>query len=205
MDVGDYLTSRVSVPEGTGSTAATYLAVHPDGTTSSGAGVTGDGGLTFTANVALVAAGWGRTTWTVTGPGAGVQHSRWFVTAAPTGWGVWPPSIMDLRLDMQRDGQVDVTDQALEQVLSAAISYVQDVKRDRVNFGLGDESESGRSDPVYRYILGTLRLAERWHSRRLSLDGLLNMGDQGAARVGSGDIDIDRMLRIGRFAPSKFA
>lgn len=205
MDVGDYLSTRVSVPEGTGSTAAAYSIVHPDGTTSSGTGSTADGGLTFSATVLLAAAGWGRTTWTVTGPGAGVQHSRWFVAAAPTAWGVWPPSIADLRLDMQRDGQVDVSDQALEQVLSAAIDYVQDVKRGRINFGTGEESESELADPEYRYILGTLRYAERLHQRRMSPDGLLNMGEMGSARVGSGDLDVDRLLRIGRFGPATFA
>jgi hypothetical protein len=42
-------------------------------------------------------------------------------------------------------------------------------------------------------------LARRWYSRRDTPDGLVQAGELGLFRIGSGDRDIDRLLRIGQF------
>jgi hypothetical protein len=47
--------------------------------------------------------------------------------------------------------------------------------------------------------LGTVRLAARWHNRRRSPDGMLDMGELGNARIPTGDPDIERLLGIARF------
>ena len=205
MDVGDYITSTVAVAQGTVATAATYVMVMPDGNTASGSGSTADGGATFTAQQLITAAGWGRTRCKNRGPGAGLKHRGWFVRPAPTGWGVWPPSLADLKLDMTRDAQKDTSDQALTQVLDTAIQFVIDRKAGLINFHEGDESESELADPDYTLILGTLRLAESWHAMRGAQLGVLDLGELGATRVSSGSPVADRLLKLGRYAPALFA
>lgn len=60
-------------------------------------------------------------------------------------------------------------------------------------------------DPTEDLFLGTIRLAHRWHVRRRSPDGLVNMSDLGTARVPSFDPDIERLLGIGRYSGPVFA
>ena len=48
--------------------------------------------------------------------------------------------------------------------------------------------------------LGTVRLAGRWYTRRRSPDGLIATADFGASRIPSFDADIERLLKIGRYA-----
>lgn len=62
-----------------------------------------------------------------------------------------------------------------------------------------------RRAPTPDLHLGTLRLAGRWHTRRRSPDGLVAMAELGAARVPSFDPDIERLLKIGRYARAVFA
>lgn len=66
-------------------------------------------------------------------------------------------------------------------------------------------SAAGRKAPTPDLILGTLRLAGRWHTRRRSPDGLVSMAELGAARVPSFDPDIERLLKIGRYRGAVFA
>jgi len=204
--IGSYLTSTLSVPEGDVGTAAAYVAVFPDGSTQAGSGTGGP--TSFEAVIGpMPSSGWGLTAWTVTGPGAGAQRSRWFVTPSPTAYGVWPPTINDLKLDLSRDGQKYTSDEQLEMDLSAAIAYVRDRKSWQFDIGAeSPESDSGSLlTPDADFILGTIRLAGRWHARRRSQDGTINMGEQGIGRVAAYDPDIERMLRMGRKAPMSFA
>jgi hypothetical protein len=111
----------------------------------------------------------------------------------------WPPDLAALKVDL-RIGRDDVRDDdVLGTELAAAVAYVERVHVGRYNFS--GEPVSALPAPGPDLTLGTLRLAGRWKTRRRSPDGLVEMGEMGSARVSSGDVDIDRLLRIGRFAP----
>lgn len=96
-------------------------------------------------------------------------------------------------------------DAALQVVLAAAIAYVEDVKDDDYDFTVPHPVAATLPEPTARINLGTLRLARREDERRKSPDGLVNMGELGSNRVSTGDIDIDRLLGIGRFVGMRFA
>jgi hypothetical protein len=201
---GSYLLT-LSVPEGDNTTFAVVAVRDPAGELVSPAPTpTGSGGGTaWSAALTVDMAGWWIATWTVTGAGTGVKSSRFYVTATPTGFGTWPPCLSDLKTDMgDRDEQDDSKDGPLSMVLDAAIAKVRDLKGDVFDLG-GESAESGGelADPDADLILGTLRLAARWHTRRGSTDNLVSLGDAGSAVVPSYDSDIERLLRIGRFAP----
>lgn len=108
----------------------------------------------------------------------------------------WPPKVDDLKADIGVDDSRD--DARLKTVLDAAVAFVQRV-RPKFNYDASPLSELPA--PTDDLVLGTLRLAGRWHTRRRSPDGLVQMAELGAARVTSFDPDIDRLLRIGRHAP----
>ena len=109
----------------------------------------------------------------------------------------WPPTLDALKQDM---GISDVRDDdRLQTVLDASVSFVERVRGDDFNFG-GDLG-SDLPDPSADLILGTLRLASRWHTRRRSPDALIQMAEMGASRVPSFDPDIERLLGIGRHSP----
>lgn len=118
----------------------------------------------------------------------------------------WPPTLDEMLIDMGLDPETVNAERAarLQPMLDAAVAFVERVR------------------PVYRYDqtvaaqfelpgvpadhkTGTIRLAVRWDTRRRSPDGLIAMAELGATRVTSYDVDIDRMLQIGRFAPMVFA
>jgi hypothetical protein len=119
----------------------------------------------------------------------------------------WPPTLAELKVDDGNDGSRG--DAKLSQELEAAVAYVERVRRRQVDF-TGDltdpELEAAfmvRPDADLR--LGTIRLALRWHARGRSPDGMVASPETGSVRVSSGDSDIDRMLRIGRYARPAFA
>jgi hypothetical protein len=114
----------------------------------------------------------------------------------------WPPSIQDVKTDASIDTSVD--DDRLQIVLDAAVAYVQRV-RPRFNYDADTLLSDTVPDPTDDLWLGTVRLAGRWHSRRRSVDGLVDMGEMGAGRVPSVDPDIERMLGIGRYVKAAFA
>lgn len=109
----------------------------------------------------------------------------------------WPPTLDELKSDMKIDTVDTRDDVALQQMLDASVSFVERV---RPRFDYASDPLSAYPRPSADLALGTLRLAGRWHTRRRSPDGLVAMAELGNARVPSFDPDIDRLLRIGRFA-----
>ena len=201
---GTYILS-LSVANGDVTTSASVLVVDPAGATPT---VTPTGSdESWEAVVSVATAGWWLATWTVTGAGQGVKSQRFYVTPTPTAWAVWPPCLADLKADAGRavDDQDDTEDGALAMVLDAAIVKVVELKGDSFDLDDDPEGESGesgvRAAPDSALILGTIRLARRWHDRRRSPDGSAVMaGELGTARIPAFDPDIERMLRIGRYS-----
>jgi hypothetical protein len=113
----------------------------------------------------------------------------------------WPPVLDELKEDLRSRGEdpvaLDVDDDRLQTVLDASVSFV---RRVRPRFNYDADLDSTFPDPTADLVLGTVRLASRWHTRRRSPDALIEMGELGASRVPSFDPDIDRLLRIGRHA-----
>lgn len=116
---------------------------------------------------------------------------------------VWPPTVAEMKIDKGVPDDDTRDDDEYERMLDAAIEFVRRVHAGRYN----TEDESGSELPVpgADMVLGTIRLALRWQTRKRSPDALVAMGELGQGRVPSFDPDIDRMLRIGRFAPSVLA
>ncbi|TDD98900.1 hypothetical protein [Jiangella asiatica] len=110
----------------------------------------------------------------------------------------WPPTLDELKDDLKITDDRD--DERLTRVLDASVFFVERVRARDYNFGGG--STSTKPDPAgdASLILGTIRLAGRWHARNRSPDGLVMMAEAGSGRVPSVDPDIDRLLRIGRHA-----
>lgn len=115
----------------------------------------------------------------------------------------WPPDLAALKGDLNIPSNDERDDSHLQLQLDAAVAFVETVHDGRYNFD-GDVLVDLPA-PNAGIRLGTLRLAGRWHTRRRSPDALIQMGELGAARVPSFDPDIDRLLRIGRFAPAVIA
>lgn len=116
---------------------------------------------------------------------------------------VWPPELDDLKIDngIELDDHRD--DDKLGQVLAAAVSFIEGVHEETYTFS-GEPTDLQPAADVL-LGLGTVRLAYRWHTRRRSPDALVSMSELGAGRVPSFDPDIDRMCRIGRYAPPVIA
>jgi hypothetical protein len=119
----------------------------------------------------------------------------------------WPPTLAQLKVD----GEINHTrdDAKLSQELAAAVAYVERVRGGTIDFS-GELTELelallelGRVGADLR--LGTIRLALRWQARGRSPDGMVASPDLGSVRVSTGDSDIDRKLRVGRFAGPVFA
>jgi hypothetical protein len=107
----------------------------------------------------------------------------------------WPPELQDVKDDLGvADNRDDV---ALAMALEAAIAYVEDARAGDFNFTA--DPASLLPAPGRDLLLGTVRLAGRWHNRRRSPDGLIDMGELGTARVPSVDPDLERLLGVGRF------
>lgn len=109
----------------------------------------------------------------------------------------WPPTLTELKVDAVIDDARD--DARLSAELEAAIAYIEGVRGGQVDFtGLADPAPKARPTATLR--LGTIRLALRWHARGRSPDGMIASTDGPTTRVSSGDVDIDKMCRIGRYA-----
>lgn len=115
---------------------------------------------------------------------------------------MWPPTLSDLKVDMKIDDTDTRDDVRLQQVLGAAIAFVERV-RPELNFR--NDPLSLAPVPSADHVLGTVRLAGRWHVRRRSPDGLVDAGDMGTSRIPSVDADIARLLGIDRFRGPVFA
>lgn len=113
----------------------------------------------------------------------------------------WPLTVEDLALDMYGEENSDPSvwdhDQ-LQMVLDAAVAWVRP-KRPGFNWA-GLVTIPQLPDPGQDLMLGILRLAARWHNRRASPNGIVDMGEMGGSRITTYDPDIDRLLRIGRYA-----
>lgn len=118
----------------------------------------------------------------------------------------WPPTLDELKIDMKLDPNVvnEARDAQLTMDLDATVAFVQRV-RPVYRYDPLDPAQLALPGVTADHKLGTLRLAARWDTRRRSPDGMISMAELGAARVTSYDVDIDRMLQIGRFAPMIFA
>lgn len=110
----------------------------------------------------------------------------------------WPPKLELLKSDLgsEFDQVDDRDDERLQLVLDAAVAQVEQVRTD---FNYTNDVLSDAPEPTDALVLGTVRLAGRWHTRRRSPDGLIAGGDFGSSRVPSFDPDIERLLGIGRF------
>jgi hypothetical protein len=113
----------------------------------------------------------------------------------------WPPDLADLKADRGVDDDRD--DVKLQMVLDAAIVVVKRLRDGELNF-TGDPA-STLPAPDADFVLGTIRLAWRWHERRKSPDALINMGEAGMGRVPSFDPDIELLLQIDRRHPPVIA
>lgn len=112
----------------------------------------------------------------------------------------WPPSVADVKTDANIT--VDTDDDRLSMVLDAAVAYV---RRARPALNYDADPLSCWPAPDDDVWLGTVRLAGRWHSRRRAAAGSIFMGDGATDSVPFVDPDIERLLRIGRFAKAVFA
>ncbi|MGH3546689.1 MAG: hypothetical protein ACRDQU_00885 [Pseudonocardiaceae bacterium] len=94
-----------------------------------------------------------------------------------------------LKNDQTLDGTLSTRDdEALQRALNAAMAWVQDHRPDLDYHGAW-------TVPLY-VQLGTIRLAARWFVRRVSPDGLVNMGTLGTGNVMASDPDIYMQLGI---------
>lgn len=114
----------------------------------------------------------------------------------------WPPTLTDIKDDLKIEESDTRDDDRLTVVLNAAVAFVERV---RPSFNYDSDPLSDDPDPTGDLFLGTVRLAGRWHIRRRSPDGLIQMADFGASRVPSFDPDIERLLGVGKFAKSVVA
>lgn len=114
----------------------------------------------------------------------------------------WPPTLDELRLDRGLSDTEIAQDERLQQALDAAVAFVERVRPD---FNYTEDPLSEYPEPPADHVLGTVRLAGRWHDRRRAPDGQINMGELGTTSVPSVDPDISRLLGIGRFSLPRFA
>lgn len=115
----------------------------------------------------------------------------------------WPPTLSAVRAELKREPGDTADDALLGKALDSAVAFVERVRGPSFNFAA--DPDSPLPPPTSDIELGTVRLAVRWHTRRRSPDGLLNLGELGTARVPSFDPDIERLLGIGRYRGPKGA
>lgn len=110
----------------------------------------------------------------------------------------WPPQLDALKRDLGIEANDTRDDGALQEMLDAAVAWVQEQRRGDLNFE--GHPDSLLPAPPASVRLGTVRLAGRWHTRRRSPDGLVDLGSElGSSRVPTVDPDIERQLAVGRF------
>lgn len=115
----------------------------------------------------------------------------------------WPPRVDDVKNDQQIALDDHRDDARIAESLDAAIADVTLWKAEAYNVHLSPTSTLPL--PTAQITLGTVRLAVRYLTRGRSPDGLIVNGEFGTTRIPSFDIDIERPLRIGRFAPAVLA
>lgn len=109
----------------------------------------------------------------------------------------------DLKTDLGIEADDNRKDAEIQRNLDASLDYVRRVRAD-LDWTAGSESESESDselpDPTADNLLGVVRLAARWFDRKKSLDGVVELGDMGSARIPAYDSDIEKLLGIGLFA-----
>lgn len=108
----------------------------------------------------------------------------------------FPPTVADVKVDLKIDDTVD--DASLQMCTDAAVAFVR--RRLGGTYNLDADPLSSLPGAPSDVLLGTVRLAGRWFTRRRSPDGLIATADFGTSRIPSIDADIERLLRIGRYA-----
>lgn len=128
-DVGDLATATLTVSPFDGTTSAALHVTAPDATTSDPTPTTADSGATWTAVVTYDQAGWWLLSWTVTGTGAGVEHQKVWVSAAPT---VPPFAPVYTTMEMVKASLISggdtpaVRDELLQQKIVSASRSIED-------------------------------------------------------------------------------
>lgn len=117
----------------------------------------------------------------------------------------WPPTLDQLKVDMKMDVDDTRFDVPLQVTLEAAVAYVQRVRAGEVDFDNPDDPSEGLVGVDEDLVLGTLRYARRVDIRRDSPSGMVVTDQIGAQPVAGWDADIEKLLRIGRYAPMRFA
>lgn len=116
----------------------------------------------------------------------------------------WPPELPELKDEMNIAQDDERDDTRLYRTLVAAVAVVQRLREGDFNF-TDTEDEADLPVPDADIVLGTLRLAWRWHTRRRSPDALVAMADLGSARVPAFDSDLEQLLGIGRHREPRVA
>lgn len=117
----------------------------------------------------------------------------------------WPPTLDDLKVDMKAETEDTRFDDPLAVTLAAAVAYVERVRAGEVDFDNPNDPGDGLVGVDDDLVLGTLRYARRLDVRRESPSGMVVADQLGAAPVAGWDADIEKLLRIGRYAPMRFA
>ncbi len=115
----------------------------------------------------------------------------------------WPPTLADLKDDLDIDAEETEDDDALTRRLAAAIGFVQRTRKDAFltddDGNLVQPVELTATIEEDSLVLGTIMLAGWLFAARRSPDGILFMAETGTTRVPTtADPHISRMLRIGR-------
>lgn len=98
-------------------------------------------------------------------------------------------TLEELKNDQVLDGQLTSRDdEALQRTLNAAMTWVEQ-RRPDIDF-------HGSWTVPLEVQLGTIRLAARWFTRRVSPNGMVQLGDLSAGTVLRADPDIYMMLGI---------
>lgn len=98
-------------------------------------------------------------------------------------------TVEELKNDQTLQGRsLPREDEAMQFILTAAMEWVE-AHRPDINY------YASWSVPMY-IRLGTLRLAARWFVRRISPDGLVNLGDLGGGMIMPVDPDIQTQLGV---------
>lgn len=122
---------------------------------------------------------------------------------------VWPPTLVELKLDMKVDAEDERFDAEMQQTLDGAVAYVERVRTDVDFLTAGDPPAA--ADPTKTalvtddLVLGTLRYARRLDLRRDTPVAMLVAGELGTAVVPVFDTDVEKLLRVGRYARLRFA
>jgi len=198
-DLGDLVALTVDIRDAAGvlanATSVVLTVMRPDGTTELPA-VSNPTPGRYQVDYQPLQAGRHVALWVASGVNSAAHVEPFDVTGPPATAG-WPPLLADVRRELGRKPSDTADDPLIQSQLDAAVDYVQEQRGGDFNFA-GDPL-SLLPPPTRAVWQGTVELAKRWHHRRASPDGLVDMGELGSARVPGSDPDIDRKLGIGRY------